>query len=355
MEKIRSFLLIVMLAVVTSAMAHDFSVTADGGTLFFTITDTTRNTVMVTYKGSIADGVTNEVTGDVEIPSKVKHGNAVYTVTAINAKTFSGATELTGIIIPSTVSSIGDFAFEGCTKLSKIILPGSQPKMGQGIFFKCTAIRDVSFGSDWKSIDLKAYRWSDSLKAITVPAKVEKLMNMKSLRSLESITVDVNNSRFSSVGGVLYDKSGKILYGVPRGYAGALKVQDGTETVTIGALIDCPNVTLIDIPASVKTFSFRETSRMTNLDEIIFRPEEPFVTAYIDGDGIFLLQVANKDVMITVPKEVKKDYASALTITAGEYYESTAEGQVPYYVGDGQLPSIKNINGVKNIETYEKD
>lgn len=355
MRKLEILLFTALLAVATSTSAHDFVVTTVGQTLFFTITDSTKHTAMVVYKGSIVDRMPCDVVGDVEIPSEVKYCDTTYTVTAIQAKAFSGATELTGVVIPSTVMSIGDFAFEGCTKLRRIVFPGSQPKMGQGVFFKCTSIRDISFGSDWKSIDLKAYRWSDSLATIAVPAKVEKIMNMKSLCGLTSITVDPNNSRFSSLGGVLYNKSGTNLYGVPRGYTGALHVSEGVETITSGALIDCPGVTLIDIPTSLKSISFRETSRMPNLAEIIFRSATPPTTAYIDGDGIFLLQVANRGVRITVGKESKKDYAAALTITEGEYCESMAEGQVPYHVDGSQLPSVKNINGVKNIETYGKE
>lgn len=356
MKNIRIVLLLVSLLLGTgSAVAHDFSATVDNQRLYFSITDTVSPSAMVTYKGSIAEDPIPDVSGEIEIPSKVKNGNVVYTVTAIGAKAFSKATNLTGVIIPSTVKNIGDFAFEGCSSLEKVVFPGNQLKMGQGVFFKCTAIKNISFGSDWSIVDLTPYRWSDSLRSVSIPAKVVKIQNMKSVRSLQSITVDSNNSKFSSYDGILYNKEGNTLYGVPRSYAGKLVIKDGTETITNGALIDCPLITCIDVPSSVTTMSFRETSRMSNLSKIIFRAEKPINTAYLDGDGIFLLQVANPNVNITVGKESKKTYVAELTITPGEFCESGEEGQVPYVVTEGQLPSIKNINGVKDIENYEKD
>lgn len=356
MKNIKVVLLLVSLLLGTgSAVAHDFSATVGNQRLFFNITDTVSPSAMVTYKGSIAEGSVPEVSGEIDIPSKVKNGNVVYTVTAIGSKAFSGAVDLTGVIIPSTINHIGDFAFEGCSSLEKVVFPGTQLKMGQGVFFKCTSIKDISFGSDWSIVDLTPYRWSDSLRSVSIPAKVAKIQNMKSVHSLQSIIVDSNNSRFSSYDGVLYNKEGTTLYGVPRAYEGKLTIKEGTTTITNGALIDCPLITCIDVPSSVTTLSFRETSRMYNLSEIIFRAEKPIATAYLDGDGIFLLQVANPNVKITVGKESKKTYVAELTITPGEFCESDEEGQVPYVVAEGQLPSIKNINGVKDIENYEKD
>lgn len=356
MRSLRTSLLAALLTgAVAHVAAHDFNIIIGGNQLYFNITDTAAHTVMVTYKGSVVTGLPAETAGEVEIPQSVKHRGTTYTVTAIGPKAFSGAVNLTGVVIPSTVANIGDFAFEGCTNLARVVFPSAQPAMGQGVFFKCNALRDISFGSDWKSIELKAFRWSDSLTTITIPARVEKLMNMKSLRALTNITVDANNSHFSSDRGVLYDKNGNTLYGVPRAYAGAMVIRTGTLCVTPGALIDCPYITSIDLPATVTAFSFRETSRMPDLREIVFRAPQPPVTAYSDGQGIFLLQIADNDVNIVVSKDSKKAYATALTVEPGEYYESMAQGQLPYYVPQSQLPTTKNIKTTKNIDTYESN
>lgn len=333
-----------------ATMAHDFTVTINGQKIYFNITSKTRQTAEVTYRGSITDTHTPDAKGILEIPAKVKHGKIVYNITKIGPKAFCGFTELTGVILPHSIKEIGDFAFEGCTKLSKVVFPGGDVKMGQGTFFKCTALKDLSFGSDWKVLNLSPYRWSDSLRTVNVPAKVEKIMNLKSIISLCEIKADANNPKFSTYQGVLYNKDSSVLYGVPRAYKGTLKVKDGTISITNGALIDCLYITLIDLPASIQTMSFRETSRMTELKKIIFRNEQPIITAYNQGKACFLLQVANPTVEIYVTKSAKKEYARQMVVTPGEYVESTQSDGIPYRVEAAFLPKTKNIKGLKKFQ-----
>ena len=332
--------------------AHDFSATVGGQKIYFNIKSKTNKTVEVTYSGSIGDKKSPEIKGNLEIPAKIKHDNVVYSVVSIGAKSFSGASRLEGITIPATVKSIGGFAFEGCSSLSKIIFSGNEVSFGEGVFFKCVSIKDITFGSDWKTLDLSRFRWSDSLTVITIPAKIEKIQGLKSLKGLKSVTVDVNNARFSSFNGVLYNKDGKTLYGCPRFYSGVLKIKEGTEVISNNALIDCPNITQIDFPSTIKTFSFRETSRMSGLETIVFRGEAPVYTAYLGNEGKFVLQVANSNVKIVVPNKSKKEYKLALAKDGGEFAESKEANSTPYLVKADQLPKEANIIGVKNFTKY---
>jgi len=332
--------------------AHDFTVTLNGQRVYFNIKSKANKTAEVTYQGSIADRHVPKVEGVVEIPAKVKHEKVVYTITGIGAKAFCGADKLTGIILPASVRTISDFAFEGCASLSKIIFPGNNVSFGEGTFFKCSSIKDITFGSDWKSVDLEMFRWSDSLMSITIPAKVEKIREFKRLKSLTKITVDVNNSHFSSHNGVLYNKSGKIMYGCPRGYSGNLKIKDGTEIITNGALVDCPYITGIDYPESIKTFSFRETSRMKNLETLVFRGMSPVNTAYIGKDGKFVIQTINKNVKFIVSNKAKQAFKSVLFQEAGEYSEPNDTDATPYFVREEELLKTKNIIGVRDFTIY---
>ena len=350
-KTIAAFLL---LAGCSMASAHDFTVTVGGQKIFFNIKNKINKTVEVTYNGSISEKKVSEAKGNLEIPAKVKHNNVVYTVVSIGAKSFSGANRLEGVTIPATVKSIGGFAFEGCTSLSKIIFPGGDVSFGEGVFFKCASIKDISFGSDWRLLDLSRFRWSDSLTVVAIPAKIEKVQGLKSLKNLKSVSVDVNNVRFSSHDGVLYNKDGKILYGCPRSYSGILKVKEGTETVSANALIDCPHITLIDFPETIKSFSFRETSRMAELETIVFRGETPVKTAYKGKEGKFLLQVANTGVKIVVPANSKKIYKSALVKDEGEFSETLDANNTPFLVKREQMAKEGNITGVKNFSKYNE-
>lgn len=333
-----------------AATAHDFTATVDGQRLYFDITNKSKRTAAVTYNGSISEKKSNKISGRVEIPSKVKHDNVVYEVTAINPKAFADAKQLKGIVIPFGVESIGDFAFEGCDSLSSVVFPGNPVSLGQGVFFNCPSISDVTIGSDWKSIDFTMFRWSNTLTKINIPAKVEKIQGVKKLAYLKEITVDANNEKFSAHDGILYSKDGKTLYACPRAYTENVRIQEGTEKVTSGALIDCLEVTYIDFPSSLKSLSFREISRMKNLTTVVMRPSTPIETAYTGGNGKFLLQIADEKVSIVILSSSKKAYESALATEAAEYSE-TISG-VPYMVTVQQKPTKKNFKAVKNFDKY---
>lgn len=330
------------------AFAHDFTATVDGQRLCFEITNKTKKTVAVTYEGSISDHKTPELTGTVEIPPKVRHNDVVYDVTAIGGKAFANAARLKGIVIPPGVESIGDFAFEGCDSLANIVFPGNRVTFGQGVFFNCTAISGVAIGSDWQTVDLSMFRWSKALTSVFIPAKIEKIQGVKKLKHLTSITVDPNNIRFSSADGMLYSKDGSTFYACPRAYVGKVTVREGVTKVTDGALIDCAGVTSIDFPSTLKTVSFRETSRMKRLDSVAMRADRPMDTGYIGGKGKFLFQLVNQETRILVPASAKKLYEDALATEPGEYSDSS-DG-VPYTVTKAELPLRKNIKGTKDLE-----
>ncbi len=340
----------VLLIAGLGASAHDFTTTLDGQRLYFDITNKAKRTAAVTYNGSISEKKSNDISGKVEIPSKVKHDNVVYEITAINPKAFSGAKHLKGIVIPSGVETIGDFAFENCDSLSSVVFPGNTVSLGQGVFFNCESLKDITIGSDWKNIDFTMFRWSNDLSKINIPAKVEKIQGVKKLKYLKEITVDPNNEKFASHDGLLYSKDGKILYACPRSYSGKVKVEEGTEQITPGALIDCLEISYLDFPSTLKSVSFRETSRMKNLETIVMRPTEPLETAYIGGIGRFLLQVANEKVVVVVLSSSKKAYESALAGEAGEYSEN--HSGIPFMVTIQEMPSKKNLKGVSNFDNY---
>lgn len=346
----RITLCLCFLSMAFSVAAHDFVVSQGDNKLYFDITSKSERTAAVVYKGSIAEKQIAEVVGDLEIPARVKHDNVIYTVTGIKDKAFCDAVNLTGIILPATVKTIGDFAFEGCTSLSKIVFPGSDVVFGQGVFYKCSAIKDVTLGGDWTKVNLEMFRWSDSLTSVFIPAKVKKIQNMKKIKTLESIEVDQNNTRFSSVAGVLYNKNRTEMYGCPRNYQGVLKIPEGTQVLTRGALIDCTNIVAIDFPSSLNYVSFRETSRMKKLERLVFRGETPLVTAYQKGQECFVLQVAHQDVELMVPKRSKSVYKNTLVQQSGEFYEVKDDGAIPYKLTLEEMPLAKRVSGVKQFD-----
>jgi len=113
----------------------------------------TTNNGTITITGYTGPG------GNVTIPESTKG----LPVTSIGDYAFSGCSSLTDVSIPNSVTSIGDSAFEGCSSLTDVSIPNSVSGIGDSAFAGCT--------------------------------------------SLSALTVDPLNSVYSSVDGVLFDKS----------------------------------------------------------------------------------------------------------------------------------------------------
>ena len=110
-----------------------------------------------------SDGALN-ISGSGQMWSRTSHGDDLWrsvdvksvsfsgNITSIGAEAFSGAVQLTSIVLPRTVSKIGDRAFDGCTSLKSAELVNTLTSMGSKSFDGCSALTDVYFtGSkqDW--------------------------------------------------------------------------------------------------------------------------------------------------------------------------------------------------------------
>jgi hypothetical protein len=348
----KTFLFGLLCCCTVSLSAHDFAATVDGTPLYFNIRNKSTKTVVLTYEGSIKEAKSYDISGQIRIPATIQHANTMYIVEAIGPKAFAGAKNLKGVVIPSTVNFIGDFAFEGCDSLSDVVFPGGVVKFGQGVFFRCTALKNITPGSDWKSLDLNMFRWSQALETLRIPAKVENIQGLKKLTALRTVEVDANNTHFRAIDGALYNKSGETLYGVPRAYEGRLKVADGTKTVTEGALMGCESITELILPATIEQISFRETSGMMHLKTIVALWETPLRNAYGETGNQLLFQVATQDVKLIVPAASLKEYQKALAVTGGTY-ATTEDTPVRFTVHTDELVPVKNVQAAKDVTKYE--
>jgi hypothetical protein len=66
-------------------------------------------------------------------------------MTVINESLFSNCTNLTSVIIPSSVKTIDDSAFKDCTSLTSVIIPSSVKTIGSDVFSGCNNLSNVTF------------------------------------------------------------------------------------------------------------------------------------------------------------------------------------------------------------------
>src|ERR1019366_6659139 len=144
----------------------------------------------------------------------VVHAQFTFTTNS-GAITITGYTGGGAVVIPSTtngwpVTSIGDWAFASCTSLTSLTIPNSVTTIGSGAFAYCTSLTNITIGSSVTSIEYSPFGDCTSLLAIMV---------------------DALNPAYSSVAGVLFNKSTNTLIQCPRGISGAYTIPNSVTNI----------------------------------------------------------------------------------------------------------------------------
>ena len=120
------------------------------------------------YDGKICavDSVTDEVSGDVYIPSYATVGGVRYKVTRIFDSAFAGNTRITALITGANLEVIGNAAFSGCTSLKRVILSRTLKTVGSECFKGCYALEYLHVGESIQKFGSSAFDLCTSLKSI---------------------------------------------------------------------------------------------------------------------------------------------------------------------------------------------
>lgn len=157
--------------------------------------------------------------GAVTVPSAISGKNVI----GMGAVGFQNNTEIKELYIPDTVTDFPGPVFYNCTSLEKVRLPEAMTGISSQMFSGCTSLSEIEIPESVVSIASDAFLGCRSIKTINIPAGVKELLNtgvpFSGCTSLESITVDQNNTAFSSIDGVLFNKKASVLIRYPQGKA----------------------------------------------------------------------------------------------------------------------------------------
>ena len=284
MKHLKPLFTALLLLFCTVVNAHDFEV--DG--IYYSITNSTKKTVEVTYRGNSYDEYSNEYTGDVTIPETVTYNYVTYSVTSIGDYAFYGCSEIKRFTIPNSVTSIGRYAFEGtawynnqpngliyagkvlykykgtmpgnyeivvkdstlgiaggafrgCDGLTSIEIPNSVTSIGMDAFYYCSGLTSIEIPNSVTSIGRYAFYHCSGLTSIEIPNSVTSIGSYAFSSCLGLTSVTIGNS-VTSIGDEVFS-----------GCWGLTSITIPNSVTSIGdyAFAACYNLTSIEIPNSV--------------------------------------------------------------------------------------------------------
>jgi hypothetical protein len=222
---------------------------------------------MVTITGYTGPG------GAVTIPDTI-NGLPVFN---IGYAAFLNCSRLTSVTIPDSVISIGDSAFDGCIGLTNVAIGNGVTSIAAQAFQSCNSLMEVTIPDGVASIGYGAFAYC-GLTCVTIPDSVTNIepcaiegCPLTSARigrgvtspdlgqafvwcsRLEAITVDTLNPTYSSVDGVLFNKTRSTLvrFGCPEGRGGSYAIPNGVTNIEDDAFTSCGSLTSVTIPNSV--------------------------------------------------------------------------------------------------------
>lgn len=213
----------------------------------------------------------------VEIPEEIDG----VPVTTIGSRVFQYDRDLSAIHLPASLVNIGESAFENCTELTAVVFPSDMAltHIGRLAFHHCFGLTELPIPASVMTIGDRAFACCYEVLHCRIPARVTTLgysvfSNCKNLFAFE---VDPANVAYCSEDGVLFDKRKKILLSFPAGRGGDYTIPDGVERITFAAFSNCPRLTKVTIPASMKIVDPVAFYNCTALSGICFQGDAPLI------------------------------------------------------------------------------
>ena len=283
----------------------------------------------------------------------------------IMSKSYSGSSNLSTIfgnqvqtyIIGDSVTSIGEYAFFKCSGLTSVTIPNSVTSIGEHAFYRCTGLTSVTIPNSVISIGNDAFLGCSGLTFVTIGSFAESIgIGAFAICSgLTEINVDENNTTYSSIDGVLFNKSQTELIQYPGGKQGAYTIPNSVTSIRNQAFSDCSELTSVTIPNSVTKIEDYAFYGCTGLTSVTINSNAIMSKSNISSSNmsdIFGSQVKSYTIgdSVTVIRGGAFSNCKGLTsVTIGNSVKSIGNNAFYYCTG---LTSVTIPNSVTIIGDY---
>ena len=220
-------------------------------------------------------------------------------VTSIGFGAFMHCRNLTSLTMGTNVTSIGTQAFSGCASLPNITIPNGIIKIGICPLSYCSKLTSVTIQASFTTTNTFAFPGCPCLTNVTLGQGVTNIGARAFIdcHTLTGITVDPLNPVYSSLDGVLFNKSRTLLIQYPGGRTGTYTIPSGVLRIGNSAFESCLGLSGVTIPNSVINigdFAFSDCIGLNNVT----------VGTRVTSIGISAFSGNSKLTSITLPESV---------------------------------------------------
>ncbi len=190
------------------------------------------------------------------------------TVTTIGAYSFEGCSKLYDINLPENVLEIEPYTFLGCISLKNISIPDSVEKIGIDAFNNCSNLNEIVLPEKLTHIYNRAF-YNTGISEINIPRNVNLISPnaFSGCNKLLNITVDIENTDYTSLNGVLCNKLGTDLVSYPSG-RDYFEIAQNINELGMCSVVGCDNLISVTIPQNIKIIGESNFSKCCNLQNV---------------------------------------------------------------------------------------
>lgn len=343
-------------------------------------------------KTFVSGGLYYNIINDTIAPFEVE---ITYTWGAVSSFNTKNYTELTTLDIPSTVeyqgvvynvTRVGKQAFYGAQKLQQVTMCESIKTIDRYAFMNCPQLKEVQIGENVDSILLDAFGFG-KLQQLSIPKNVKYIAPLIVRKNpITSINVHPENSNYTSIDGVLFNKNENILHTFPAAYATRYTIPESVDTIgscafagtSIESVIFPKNLVCIAneafigtklteliLPASLQSIGMYAFDMCTSLMKVICHATTPPIMS--DGESEYkyhvFLRVPVSEIPLYVPAESIDAYKEAnqwkefgqilpIESTGVDYVEQPSSVKVQKLLQNGQVLILRdgktyNVMGIE--------
>ncbi len=307
----KSFLLLVLTLVMFTSKSYAQASFENIGDLRYLIDSDAKTATVVASDG-------DKYSGDIVVPEKVKasDGNE-YPVTAFGDKAFESCSNLTSIIIPSSVTSMGDYCFKFCSNLTNITIPSSVTSLGTECFYYCFSFTNITIPSSITSLRDGCFQACERLTSITIPSSITSLGKLCFYQCYKLTGITIPSSVTSLREGCFQCCHSLTNITIPSSVThlenSCFEDCFGLTSVTIPSSVtymqnkcfaNCSSLTNITIPSSITRLGYYCFENCNKLESATFKGKCPKATA---GSSLSTIRMPTTCI-IYVPKTYLQDY-----------------------------------------------
>ena len=224
-------------------------------------------------------------------------------ITEIPNWCFYGCYSLEEINIPQNVESIGEYAFGNCVSLSDISLPSKITIIPESCFYDCDSLTQFTVPEGIIRIEDDAFYDCENLEILNLPSSL-KVFNISSFfgsDSLKSINVSDENEYYSSLDGILYNKTQTEVISFPPNHSSTVYTPPSTvKSFSDSCFEYCKNLEEVNIPDHVESLGVRTFYFCTNLKKVTFSSQIKTIPEYCFFYCVNLTEITLPENLLTI-------------------------------------------------------